>query len=120
MRVSEASHTLCYIGLVLEILVCYLWPLLTLFVLSKWKIGIIYAISVGTSTVRHYINIAAVIEETGTMNLSPMESRTDRWLNQSRLNEVVGTLKKLHLLFILVSPFCCLVVSLILLLLISF
>ena len=120
MRVSEASHTLCYIGLVLEILVCYLWPLLTLFVLSKWKIGIIYAISVGTSTVRHYINIAAVIEETGTMNLSPMESRTDRWLNQSRLNEVVGTLKKLHLLFILVSLFCCLFVSLILLLLISF
>merc|ERR1712238_198841 len=59
------------------------------FMVGLWKVGIIFLISVGISNIRHYINIVVVIEETGTMNLAPGKSRTDRWLNQSRLSDVV-------------------------------
>jgi hypothetical protein len=76
----------------LEIVIGYLFPLITLFCSEQYKIGIVYTISVGISRVRHYINIIAVIEETGTMNLAPGKSHTNRWLNQSRLHGVVVSL----------------------------
>lgn len=92
LRVSIPSDPLCYFIMFLEIVIGYLFPLITLFCSEQYKIGIVYTISVGISRVRHYINIIAVIEETGTMNLAPGKSHTNRWLNQSRLHGVVVSL----------------------------
>ena len=54
--------------------------------------AVVYTISVGISNLRYYISIVTVIEETGTMNLAPGKSRMERWLNQSRLSDVVNTI----------------------------
>ena len=93
LRVSEPSQTLCYVIMFLEIVIGYLFPLITLYCSRQYRIAIVYTISVGISRVRNYINFIAVIEETGKMNLkAPGKSRTDRWLNQSRLHGVVVSL----------------------------
>jgi hypothetical protein len=46
-------------------------------------------IGVGISGIRHYFNIVAVIEETGTMILKPCASRQKRWLKQARLTDII-------------------------------
>jgi hypothetical protein len=89
MRITEASGTFCWFMMFMEVAVGYLWPIISLFLLETPGIAVIYTFAVGIKTIRHYFNIVAVIEETGTMNLAPGKSHTDRWKNQSRLTSIV-------------------------------
>lgn len=68
----------------------YLWPVIVLFLLETSYVAIVYMIGVGVSGIRHYFNIVAVIEETGTMRLAPGKSRSQTWLKQSRLTDIVN------------------------------
>jgi hypothetical protein len=72
-----------------EIALFYIWPVAVLFYLKTSYIAIVYLIGVGISGVRRYFNIVAVIEETGTMKLISGKSRSQSWLKQSRLTDIV-------------------------------
>jgi hypothetical protein len=72
-----------------EILLFYVWPVIVLFLLETSYVAAIYLIAVGISGIRHYFNIIAVIEETGTMRLAPGRSRSETWMKQSRLTDIV-------------------------------
>jgi hypothetical protein len=67
----------------------YVWPVIVLFLLETSYIATIYLIAVGISGVRHYFNMISVIEETGTMRLAPGRSRSQTWMKQSRLTDIV-------------------------------
>lgn len=72
-----------------EIVLFYVWPIVVLYLLQTSGVATVYMIGVGISGFRHYFNIVAVIEETGTMNLKPGRSRRKRWLKQARLTDIV-------------------------------
>ncbi|KAG7373187.1 lipase class 3 [Nitzschia inconspicua] len=87
MRVTEASDSVCWFMMFLEVVLFYVWPVVVLFILETSLIAIMYIVAVGISGVRHYFNIVAVIEETGTMRLIPGKSRSQTWLKQARLTK---------------------------------
>lgn len=89
MRVTEAAAPFCWFMMALEVGLFYVWPLVVLYSLNTKAVATVYLLAVGISGLRHYFNIVSVIEETGTMNLSPGTSRSDRWTKQSRLTDVV-------------------------------
>jgi hypothetical protein len=89
MRVTEASEWFCWFMMFWELTLFFVWPVVTLFVLRTSIIAAVYMISVFISGLRHYFNIVAVIEETGTMNLTSDTSRTSNWQQQSRLSDIV-------------------------------
>jgi hypothetical protein len=89
MRVTEASEWLCWFMMFWEVTLFFVWPVVTLFLLRTSIIATVYMISVFISGLRHYFNIVAVIEETGTMNLTSDTSRTSNWQQQSRLSDIV-------------------------------
>lgn len=89
IRITEANPYFCGIAMVLEIFLFYLWPGGVMYSLGNVLIPTVYIVIVGISGIRHYFNIEAVIEETGTMNLVPGKSRKERWMNQSRLSDIV-------------------------------
>jgi hypothetical protein len=83
------SPTLSYCQYHREILLFYVWPVIVLFLLETSYIAAIYLIAVGISGLRHYLNIISVIEETGTMRLTPGRSVSQTWMKQSRLSDIV-------------------------------
>jgi hypothetical protein len=92
IRITEANRYFCGVSVVLEIFLFYLWPVGVMYSLGNVLIPTIYVVIVGISGTRHYLNIEAVIEETGTMNLVPGKSKKERWMNQSRLSDIVESI----------------------------
>mmetsp|Transcript_9694 Transcript_9694/g.23480 ORF Transcript_9694/g.23480 Transcript_9694/m.23480 type:complete len:1031 (+) Transcript_9694:136-3228(+) len=88
-RISEVTTGFCHVMLFLEILILYVLPLLTLVSLQMQGVTILFAMSVGISLLRRYINIVTVIEEIGTMELPAGKSPCERWRNQARLSSVI-------------------------------
>lgn len=52
-------------------------------------VATVYLLAVGISGIRHYFNIIAVIEETGTMKLARGRSKSQTWRRQARLTDIV-------------------------------
>ena len=90
-RVNVITDKFARIMFVLEIGCLYLWPLITLLMIS-WNMGVLFFICVTVSGVRHYINAQVVIEETGNMDLVGGETPEIQWENKSRLNEIVTSI----------------------------
>jgi lipase ATG15 len=87
-RVTEATYTFCVIMFGLELGFFFIFPLVVLFLIN-WNIGVLFLIVATVSGIRHYINAAVVIEETGNMDLVGGATEEEKWENKSRLNEIV-------------------------------
>jgi lipase ATG15 len=87
-RVTEATDTFCAIMFGLELGFFFIFPLVVLLFIN-WNIGVLFLIVATVSGIRHYINAAVVIEETGNMDLVGGHTEEEKWERKSRLNEIV-------------------------------
>jgi hypothetical protein len=90
-RITQPSEKFCYAMFILEFVFLFLWPTITLFMVS-WNVAILFVIVAIVSAARHYINAAVLIEETGNMDLVGGSSEKKIWRNKSRLNTIVTTI----------------------------
>jgi hypothetical protein len=90
-RVNEATFPFCWIMVRVEIAIFYIYPLVTLSVIN-WNLAVLFFICATISGIRHYINAAVVIEETGNMSLVGGTTESEIWGNKSRLNNIVGAI----------------------------
>jgi hypothetical protein len=88
-RVTEATELYCWIMLVLEIAVFFVYPVVVLFEIGDWTLGLVFVGVAVISSVRYYINLVTVIEETGHMSLVDGRNAGERWANQSRLSDII-------------------------------
>ncbi len=88
-RVNEASCAFCWLMMRFEVAIVYIYPLITLFLIN-FNLAVLFFICATISGIRHYINITAVIEETGNMDLVGGDTEKAKWKNKSRLNNIVG------------------------------
>lgn len=100
-RITRPKEKFCYAMFLLEFVFLFLWPAITLFIIS-WNVAILFVIVATISGTRHYINVAVLIEETGNMELVGGKTPEKVWRNKSRLNTIVsaitaGKTKKLWL-----------------------
>ena len=86
-RITEPSEKFCYAMFAIEFVFLFLWPAITLFIIS-WNVAILFVIVASISAARHYINAVVLIEETGNMDLVGGKSPKKKWRNQSRLNTI--------------------------------
>lgn len=93
-RVNRPTNLTAWILFYIELTLIFLWPTVSLFFIGNWPLAISYAVVVGVSGMRHYLNAAVVMEEVGHMNLVDGESERELWRNQSRLNEIVGNISR--------------------------
>jgi hypothetical protein len=90
-RITQPCEKFCYAMFGFEFLFFFLWPTVTLLMIS-WNVAILFVIVALVSAVRHYINAAVIIEETGDMELVGGRTRKKRWRNKSRLNTIVSAI----------------------------
>jgi len=90
-RVTEPQEKFCYAMFFLEIVFFFIWPAITLFMVS-WNIAILFLIVAVVSGIRHYINVKVVIEETGNLNNINGDTAENKWENKSRLNTIVDAI----------------------------
>lgn len=90
-RITQPTEKFCYAMFGCEFLFLFLWPAITLFIIS-WNVAILFVIVASISAVRHYINAAVIIEETGNMELVGGKNAQKRWRNQSRLSTIVSSI----------------------------
>ncbi|KAL3924436.1 MAG: hypothetical protein SGILL_001047, partial [Bacillariaceae sp.] len=67
-RITRPREKFCYTMFLIEFVFLFLWPAITLFIIS-WNVAILFVIVAAISATRHYINVAVLIEETGNMEL---------------------------------------------------
>lgn len=90
MRETEMTDAFGWFMFRVEVAIFYVYPLVTLFMIN-WNMAVLFFICVTTSGIRHYVNAAVVIEETGNIELVGGETPEEIWENKSRLSEIVGS-----------------------------
>jgi hypothetical protein len=88
VRINEATETFCWVMFGLELFAFYFYPLITL-VLINWNLAVLFVVCATISAIRHYMNIAVVIEEYGNMDLVGGDTIEKKWESKSRLNTIV-------------------------------
>jgi len=68
-RINKITPKVCWTLLALEVVVFYVWPVVTLFVIGNHPIAIFFLVSGIISLVRHYFNAASVLMEVGDINV---------------------------------------------------
>eukprot|EP00529_Nitzschia_sp_RCC80_P005593 CAMPEP_0113486244 /NCGR_PEP_ID=MMETSP0014_2-20120614/24896_1 /TAXON_ID=2857 /ORGANISM="Nitzschia sp." /LENGTH=992 /DNA_ID=CAMNT_0000379909 /DNA_START=67 /DNA_END=3042 /DNA_ORIENTATION=- /assembly_acc=CAM_ASM_000159 len=91
-RVTEAQPRICWIMMTLEIAIFFVWPNITLFIIS-WNVGALFLPVSIIWGIRHYVNAAVIIEETGNMDLVDGTGEK-KWENKSRLNTIIETITR--------------------------
>lgn len=91
-RITKATERLCWIAFAFEMLFFYLYPMLALFLVQNFQLAILFIVVAGVSWIRHYINLVAVVEETGQLSLISGATAKTRWAKQSRLNDLIETI----------------------------
>ena len=87
-RVNEATYPFCWVMMALEVVFFFVYPLATLLMIN-WSLAVLFFVCASVSMIRHYINVAVVIEEHGNMDLVGGETEQEVWKNKSRLNTIV-------------------------------
>ncbi|KAG7374441.1 lipase class 3 [Nitzschia inconspicua] len=90
-RVTQPTERFCYAMFGMEFIFLFLWPAITLFIIS-WNVAVMFVLVAPISAMRHYINPAVVVEETGNMELVGGKDGKKKWRNQSRLNTIVSSI----------------------------
>ena len=93
-RLTRPTDRCAWILFAIEFFFCFFWPTFSLFLVGNWPLGLLYFAIVGVSALRYYVNAAVVMEEVGHMDLVDGKSEREIWKNQSRLNEIVGSVTK--------------------------
>jgi hypothetical protein len=93
-RVTRPTRRFCFLMFFLEVSLFFVYPLASLFSVGNYPLGVMFAVFVGVSFLRYYVNAAVVLEETGRMDLVDGSSEAELWKNQSRLNEIVGNITR--------------------------
>lgn len=91
-RVTRPTPKLCWLMFSLEVAFLYVYPLVALFAVGNYPLGIMFTLFAGITMLRYYVNAAVVLEETGRMDLVDGVTEYELWKNQSRLNEIVGNI----------------------------
>jgi hypothetical protein len=91
-RITEVTELFSWIMFGIEVGVFFVFPVVVLFSIENWPIGILFLIVSVISGVRYYINAAVIIEETGNMDLVDGDDPQRRWENKSRLSEIVSAI----------------------------
>jgi ABC-type multidrug transport system fused ATPase/permease subunit len=90
-RTREATEKLCWIMFGVEMVVYYWYPWLCLYILGNSAVGSLFLIVAATTGIRHYVNAAVAVEETGNMSLIDGKTEDISWQNKSRFNEIIET-----------------------------
>jgi hypothetical protein len=90
-RVTEAQARICWIMMAFEVAIFFVWPTASLLIVS-WNVGALFVPVAFIWGVRHYINAAVIIEETGNMDLVDGDTEEKKWQAKSRLNTIVETI----------------------------
>jgi hypothetical protein len=85
-RISSPTPTFAWIMFGLEVSLFFLWPFVSLFLVANYPLAILFGLVAGITGMRYYINVAIVLEETGTMDLVDGETDREKWRNQALLN----------------------------------
>ena len=93
-RITRPTTRFCWLMFCLETTIFYFYPLVALFSVGNYPLGIMFAVLVGISLLRYYVNAAVVLEESGRMDLVDGVNEYELWKNQSRLNEIVGNITR--------------------------
>ena len=93
-RITRPTIRFCWLMFFLEIILFYFYPLIALFSVGNYPLGIMFTVLVGISLLRYYVNAAVVLEESGRMDLVDGANEYELWKNQSRLNEIVGNITR--------------------------
>lgn len=88
-RITQASDILCWTMLAVEVVLYYLIPSVALFRIGNIPLACLYVIFATISGMRRYINLLAVVEETGHLNHVTGANFQIRWHKQSRLNDLI-------------------------------
>ena len=88
-RVTRTTTRFCWIMFGLEVSFWYLYPLVTLFTIENLSVAILFVIVATITLIRHYINAAVLIEETGNLDLVGGKTEKEKWANKSRLSDIV-------------------------------
>lgn len=59
-RVTRATDKFCWLMFGVEIAFLFLWPLISLFAIGNWQLGLIFLIVASITACRYYINAAVV------------------------------------------------------------
>ena len=93
-RFTEATDLFCWLMFGLELGVFFVYPLVTLFYIGNWPIGILFVVVSLISFSRYYVSAWIAIEETGNIDLVGGATEAERWENKSRLIEIVERISK--------------------------
>lgn len=92
-RINEARNLFCWTMVILELAVLYFYPLITLFMINGNLCGLFFVCAT-IAAIRHYVNIAVVVEEFGDMDLVGGSTSERSWENKSRLNTIIDWITK--------------------------
>lgn len=108
-RLTQANPWLCWTMMLIEIFLFWIWPCVALFMMSDVTVGLIFTTIVFVSGIRHYLNIATVIQETGRMDLTAKgKTKAEKWANMSRLTTILESvsLDQVKWIWTAVLAFC--------------
>jgi len=101
-RITQPKIWVCYTGMLLQFIFFFLFPLVTLFRIGNYPIGIVFIIISFFSFLRKYFNASAILCELGSLNAINIETNPDKGSNsietalisKANLAEVVGHISR--------------------------
>jgi hypothetical protein len=91
-RVSKPTDVWCWISLVFELLVFFIWPTAALFAFDNLAIAVLFVFVVMFSYIRVELNPSFVIMEIGSLEGVQSNARRSKRDNQAILNDIVANI----------------------------
>jgi len=129
-RINKITPTVVWTTFVLEIVIFYIWPMITLFFIGNYSIAILFSIMGFISLVRHYFNAPSILKELGCIDILDEKEAKDEhnpdaaalkeedFREKSRLNFIIGKISHgrrrnvwIYVFFSIVGIFCLLFVA---------
>jgi hypothetical protein len=88
-RTTQATERLCWTMFAIEILLMFVYPLVTLYLEGDVGLGSIFLVIGIFSSLRYYMNAAIVVEEVGNLHALHGEDQHKKWQNRSRANDIL-------------------------------
>ncbi len=102
-RINEARPTLCWVLFALESLLFFLLPLITLFIVGNYPVGIVFVIVASITAARRFLSATICLRKFGTMDgMGNIDDPTERtttiraaeWRNKHRLEKVISQISQ--------------------------
>lgn len=68
MRVTKATQSFCWLAMAVEVSLFLVYPFASLSMAGNVPLAMLFFFAVGVSAVRHYVDLVALVEETGLRN----------------------------------------------------